>query len=102
MCAQDTAGERYSCSAARTIGRPWGHPASSAAIAFKHGQYPSPHGLQELQQQSVDLAEFLLLYPMAGTLDQMDAAQSRAANALHSFDRARRLINAPVAGSGDE
>src|SRR6185437_3180748 len=57
---------------------------------------------QELQEQPADLNRLLLLYPMAGALDQMAADHPAAIPGLHRFEHAGALIGAPVLLAGDE
>ena len=57
---------------------------------------------QELQQQLGDGRRLLLLDPVPGAFDQVDAAHARARHALHVLQSAGSLIDAPVTGSSDE
>src|SRR4051812_15126850 len=58
--------------------------------------------LEELQQQAVDLVRLLLLHPMAGAFDKVDLLHLRAGGLLHALEGTWRLMDAPVARTGDE
>src|SRR5579871_869078 len=57
---------------------------------------------QEAKDQSADGFGLLLLHPMAGAVDQMDALHLRAGLVLHRLQRTRVLIDAPIALAADE
>jgi hypothetical protein len=56
----------------------------------------------ELQQQSTDFLRLLLLYPMSRAINQISTALSGTGDGLHSLERARILVDAPVAFAGNE
>jgi hypothetical protein len=63
------------------------HPSSSA---------------NELQQQSTNFLRLLLLYPMSRATNQISTAPLGTGNGLHSLERARVLVDAPVALASNE
>ena len=56
---------------------------------------------QKLNQQGAHLFGLFLLHPMPSPVEKMESHHLRAGAALHFFDRARRLIHAPIAFTGD-
>ena len=58
--------------------------------------------IDELKQKPADLGRLLLLDPVARVLNQMNALHMRADVALHAFEHAGRLADAPVGLAGDE
>src|SRR2546428_12994958 len=52
---------------------------------------------QELREQLAHLFRLLLLHPVPGSVQQMEAHHARARGAPHSVHGPRRLIDAPVA-----
>src|SRR6185312_2417542 len=59
-------------------------------------------GLQELDQKPAHFARLLLLYPMAGAIDEMAADHVGAGFRLHRFIDTWALIGAPVLLARDE
>src|SRR5262245_25556214 len=58
--------------------------------------------LQKLDQQPAHLLRLLLLQPVAGSVDEMNAAHLRAPSLLHGLECARVLEDAPIALAADE
>src|SRR6266550_3132442 len=57
---------------------------------------------EELKQQCVHLFWLLLLNPMPGAIEEMESDHMCACGVAHLVDRARRLVDAPVAFACDE
>src|SRR6266849_6345709 len=58
--------------------------------------------LQKLRQELAHPRRLLLLYPMAGAIDQMAAQHSRAQALLHPLEIAGTLVRPPILFSRDE
>jgi hypothetical protein len=58
--------------------------------------------LEQPEQQFRNLFGFFLLYPMTGAFQKMATNQVGADNVAHPLQIARRLMHAPVAGTGHE
>ena len=58
--------------------------------------------LDKLKQETRCGFRLLLLHPMPGVLNEMDAQHARARRRLHLFEIARSLIDAPVFSPRDE
>src|SRR6516225_10175069 len=57
---------------------------------------------QKSEQQFGDFCGLLLLHPMPGAVQKMDAGHTGAGDAVHLFDRAWALVDAPIAAARDE
>src|SRR5437667_6450002 len=79
-----------------------GEVKRSASEILSIGRSMSALRRKEFQQQAIHLVRLFLLHPMAGAVDEVDLPHTRAGAFLHLLDGARRLIDAPVAASGDE
>src|SRR6188474_3803860 len=58
--------------------------------------------LEEREQQPADLLGLFLLYPVPRAVDPVEPDHVRARRRLHAVDRARRLVDAPIAFPPDE
>jgi hypothetical protein len=57
---------------------------------------------EELDQQAAHLFRLLLLHPMSGAVQQLEADHSRARRGAHAIDHAGRLVGAPITLPPDE
>src|SRR5580658_3250699 len=57
---------------------------------------------QKLDEQRTHLFRLLLLHPMSGAIEKMESGHMRAGAITHPVDRARCLIDAPIAFPRDE
>jgi hypothetical protein len=79
--------------------------ASSGLTAAKSkiaGVIRPTYLLDEGEQERAEPNRLLLLDPVTGAVDQLDAAHPRRRLRPHKIDRARRRIGAPIALPADE